>query len=123
MATKKSIAKKHTRTTKGAGRRTRQPRESHSGIPKSEQWPGPHRAELRASPRDTSPSLGERVEAERERLFKALSIVECCRFATATLFEVNDSEYMVPAFEAICDLLSTSAEELERIASECEEVA
>jgi hypothetical protein len=77
---------------------------------------------LRASPLDAAPSLGERVEAERVRLFKALSIVECCRFATATLFEVDDSEYMVLAFEAICDLLSTSAEELEGIASECEKV-
>lgn len=36
--------------------------------------------------------------------------------------EVNDSEYMVPAFEAISDLLSTSAEELEGIVSECEKV-
>lgn len=61
-------------------------------------------------------SLAERVQALREQLFKVISIVECCKFATATLFEVDDSEYMVPAFEVICDLLDTSAEELEKIA-------
>lgn len=66
--------------------------------------------------RDTRPSLAERVEAQRNQLFKAMSIVECCKFATATLLEVNDSEYMVPAFEAICDLLNASVEELEEIA-------
>jgi hypothetical protein len=100
-----------------------QSRKSQAATPKSEQRLEPLRAESRVSPLDAAPSLGERVEAERARLFKALSIVECCRFATATLFEVNDSEYMVPAFEAICDLLSTSAEELELIASDCEKVA
>ena len=31
-----------------------------------------------------------------------MSIVECCKFATATLLAVDDSEYMIPAFEAIC---------------------
>ena len=123
MAAKKSIARESDRPTKGATKRTRKSRESQAATPKSEQRPEPHRAELRASPHDAAPSLAERVEAERGRLFKALSIVECCRFATATLFEVDDSEYMVPAFEAICDLLSTSAEELERIVSECEKVA
>lgn len=123
MAARKYSAKESNRSTKGAAKRTRQSRESQAANPKSEQRPKPHRAELRASPLNATPSLGERVEAERARLFKALSIVECCRFATATLFEVNDSEYMVPAFEAICDLLSTSAEELEGIASECEKIA
>lgn len=123
MVAKKSIAKESDRSTKGATKRTRQSRKSQAATPKSEQRPEPHRAESRVSPLDAAPSLGERVEAEREQLFKALSIVECCRFATATLFEVDDSEYMVPAFEAICDLLSTSAEVLEGIASECEKVA
>lgn len=123
MAAKKSIAKESDRSTKGATKRPLQSRESKAANPKSEQRPEPHRAELRASPLDAAPSLGERVEAERARLFKALSIVECCRFATATLFEVSDSEYMVPAFEAISDLLTISAEELERIASDCEKVA
>jgi len=31
-----------------------------------------------------------------------------------------DHEYMIPALEAVCDLLNDSAEELERIATACE---
>jgi hypothetical protein len=72
--------------------------------------------DARALPLDTPPSLAERIQALREQLFKVISIVECCKFATTTLLEVDDSEYMVPAFEVICDLLNTSAEELEEIA-------
>ena len=36
------------------------------------------------------------------------------QYASATLYAVDDSEYMVPAFDTICDLLDTSAGELER---------
>jgi hypothetical protein len=71
---------------------------------------------------DAAPSLAERVQVEREQIFKALSIVECCRFATATLLEGGDTECMIPAFEAVCDLLNGAAEELEGIASACEQV-
>jgi hypothetical protein len=70
-----------------------------------------------ASPLDHAPSLAERIEAQRGQVMKALSIIECCKYASATLLDVDDSEYMVPAFEAVHDLLNTSAEELERIAS------
>lgn len=66
-------------------------------------------------PLDDAPSLIERVEAQRERLFKAMSILECCKNASATLYDVDDCEYMVPAFETIYDLLDTSAGELDRI--------
>jgi len=34
---------------------------------------------------DDAPSLIERVEAQREQLFKAMSILECCKNASATL--------------------------------------
>jgi hypothetical protein len=63
--------------------------------------------------------IAERLQSERKQIFKAISIVECCKNATATLLEVNDSEYMIPAFEAVCDLLDTSAMELGRIVDEC----
>lgn len=33
------------------------------------------------SPLDNAPSLIERVEAQREHLFKAMSILECCKNA------------------------------------------
>lgn len=68
--------------------------------------------------RSGQPSLEERLQAERDRLFKAISIIECCKYATACLMHMSDSEYMVPAFEAACELLDTSAEELGRIVDE-----
>jgi hypothetical protein len=64
-------------------------------------------------------AIAERLQAERKQIFKAISIVECRKNATATLLEVNDSEYMIPAFEAVCDLLDNSATELGRIVDEC----
>jgi hypothetical protein len=79
----------------------------------------PHESEPRPGALDSAPSIAERVQAQRERLFKAMSIVECCKYASATLYAVDDSEYMVPAFDTICDLLDTSAGELELIATEC----
>lgn len=33
-------------------------------------------------------------------------IVECCKYAGATVLEVDDSEYMVPAFDTIFELLN-----------------
>lgn len=63
------------------------------------------------------------MEVERDRIFKAISIIVCCWYATATKWEVHDDEYMIPAFQAVCDLLNDSAEELERIASACAKFA
>jgi len=71
---------------------------------------------------DAEPSLAERVEKERGQIFKALSIVECCWYATVTKWAVDDQEYMIPAFETVCDLLNDAAEELEEIASACEKL-
>jgi len=67
---------------------------------------------------DSVPSLGDRVQAEREQLFKAIAIVECCKYASASLYEVKDPEYIVPVFEAVCDLLNSAAGELGRIVDE-----
>jgi hypothetical protein len=77
----------------------------------------PNRRRRSALSLDCAPSLVERVEAQRGQIMKALSIIECCKYASATLLDVDDPEYMVPAFDAVHDLLNTSAEELERIAS------
>jgi hypothetical protein len=62
-------------------------------------------------------SLAERLQAQRRQLFKAISIVECCKYASATKFAVDDLEYMAFAFDAINDLLNSTAGELEGIAS------
>ncbi|MGH8174797.1 MAG: hypothetical protein ACREV5_00875 [Steroidobacter sp.] len=74
---------------------------------------------LKLAVQDSLSAIAERLQAQRKEIFKAISIVECCKNATATLLEVNDSEYMIPAFEAVCDLLDTSAMELGRIVDEC----
>ncbi|HKQ82288.1 MAG TPA: hypothetical protein VJS42_08850 [Steroidobacteraceae bacterium] len=79
-----------------------------------------HGPERTSTAQGSQPSLAERLQVERKQLFKAISIIECCKNATATLLEVNDSEYMIPAFEAVCDLLDLSAVELERIVADCE---
>jgi len=122
MTTKKSTAREADRAIKAGPKRTRPLSESRA-APKQKDRPEPRRTESRALSLDVVPSLAERVVAQREQLFQALSIVECCKFATATLLAVDDSEYMVPAFEVICDLLNASAEELEGIAVECEKIA
>lgn len=83
--------------------------------------PEPHQLGPKVPAPGRPRSLTERLEAERAQIFKAISIVECCKNATATLMNVEDSEYMVPAFEAVCDLLDTSAEELGRIVDECKD--
>jgi len=70
----------------------------------------------------SSPSFAERVQAEREQLFKVIGIVELCRLASVTLLETTDPEYMVPAFETICDQLNTSAERLERLAADLQKL-
>lgn len=85
----------------------------------------PKDAELsaRASALDTAPLLAERVQAQREQLFKAISIVECCKNATATKLTVDDLEYMVPAFDTVCGLLNSAAGELEVVADEYRELS
>jgi hypothetical protein len=123
MAAKRSISRQSGRTLKRPARRTRPTKESKSVQVGAEQRFEAQQTKSGVSPLDAAPSLDERVEAERQRLFKALSIVECCRLSTASLYEVRDSEYMIPAFEVITDLLTTCAEELERVASECENLA
>ena len=81
--------------------------------------PESHQPALKLPVQESLSAIAERLQAERKQIFKAISIVECCKNATATLLEVNDPEYMIPAFEAVCDLLDTSAMELGRIVDEC----
>ncbi len=122
MATKASAEKAARRSAKRSTKRRRTPQKSKAAAEldrdQQSQEPG-----SRSSGLDSVPSLAERLQAQREQLFKAMAIVECCKYASATLYEVDDSEYMVPAFDTVCDLLDTSAGELERIASECRDRA
>lgn len=118
MATKVSAAKTSKRSARDS---TKQRPASEEPAAATEPEPT-HEPEPRPLALDGAPSLAERVQAQREQLYKAMSIVECCKYASATLYAVDDSEYMVPAFDAVCDLLDTMAGELERIASECDDL-
>jgi hypothetical protein len=123
MTAKTSVEKKSVGPNKRASKRAPPPKELRarsSRLTRDFQLGGD---DARAPPLGSTAPLAERVQALRGQLFKAISIVECCKFATATLLVVDDAEYMVPAFEAICDLIDTSAEELEKIASECASAA
>lgn len=119
MVSEKSTSKKSTRSAKGAIKRTRLPGESHAPAPGSKRNAKTRKSALPVTALDAASSLAEQVKAERERIFKAVSIVQCCWYAIVTKWDVDDPEYMIPAFEAVCDLLDASAAELDRIAFAC----
>lgn len=64
------------------------------------------------TPALSKPLLPECIQNEREQLFKAISIVECCKYVSATLPEVESTEYMDGVFDVLCDLLNSAAGEL-----------
>jgi len=73
----------------------------------------------RKTPQAPVASLKERLDSERERLFKAMSIIACCRLATASLLEEGgDREIMTDALQAAYDLMEMTAGELEVIGDE-----
>jgi hypothetical protein len=122
MSPERATPNRSSSPAKRATKRARPSRASLAAAPESKRSAETTKGKPRVTPLDATPSLAERVQVEREQIFKALSIVECCRFATATLLQVGDTECMIPAFEAVCDLLNGAAEELEGIASACEKV-
>lgn len=61
-------------------------------------------------------SLAQHVTIERERLFKAMSIIACCRLACASLLDQGGSmELMTDALQAAYDLVDLAAEGLEGV--------
>lgn len=64
------------------------------------------------------PSPAERPNDLRDPLFKALSIIACCRLACASLLDQDGSlEVMTDALQAAYDLIDATAEELEAVGS------
>jgi len=62
-------------------------------------------------------SLAQRMNIERDRLFKAMSIIACCRLACASLLDQGGGiELMTDALQAAYDLVDVAAEGLEGIA-------
>ncbi len=123
MATIRSASKVSKRSSNAASKQTRKSKRSQRAV----REPGLSRKRSNKGPQssaiDSVASLADRIQAEREQLFKALAIVECCKYASATLLELSDFEFMVPVFEAVCDLLNTSAGELGRIADDYRQIS
>lgn len=61
-------------------------------------------------------ALAQHVKAERDRLFKAMSIIACCRLACASLLDQGGNlELMADALQAAYDLVDATADGLEVI--------
>lgn len=118
MATIRSATKVSKRSIKAAIKQARKSKRSQRVVRKPKLTRKRSKKGSPTAAADSVASLASRVQAEREQLFKALAIVECCKYASATLLELSDFEFMVPVFEAVCDLLNTSAGELGRIADD-----
>lgn len=116
----KTAPKKSSASTQGATKRTRPSRESRAVTRQTKPSAKSRKRTPPITPLDAAASIAERVEAERQRIFKAVSIVLCCWYAMVTKWDVDDHEYMIPAFETVCDLLNDAAEELEGVVSTCE---
>lgn len=67
--------------------------------------------------RPQRPAIAARhVNVERERLFKAMSIIACCRLACASLLDQGGNlELMADALQAAYDLVDATAGGLEAI--------
>lgn len=66
------------------------------------------------APRTT---VGERVEAQRKQLFKAMAIIDCCRYGSDSMISNDDDERpdIVTALGAAYDLVNDVAEALEAL--------
>ena len=64
-------------------------------------------------------ALAQHVNVERDRLFKAMSIIACCRLACASLLDHGSNmELMADALQAAHDLVGATADGLEVIGAE-----
>jgi hypothetical protein len=71
------------------------------------------------APQVSTRSLTARLHSERDRLFKAMSIIACCRLATASLNEPSDDrEVMTDALQAAYDLIGATTGQLQLIGDE-----
>jgi len=77
---------------------------------------GKRRPKLPQRPAIAAIALAQHVNAERDRLFKAMSIIACCRLACASLLDQRGNpELMVDALQAAYDLVDATADGLEVI--------
>lgn len=75
---------------------------------KGKRWP--------KTPQRAAIALAQHVNVERDRLFKAMSIIACCRLACASLLNQGGNlELMADALQAAYDLIDATADGLEVI--------
>jgi hypothetical protein len=72
-------------------------------------------------PHTPAPSLADRIETERDRIGRAVSIIHVCCHATASLYNNDDPESMRDALIAANDILGKSDEAFEVIARDAAE--
>jgi len=66
------------------------------------------------TPQEPVPSPAKQSDDLRDRLFKAMSIIACCRLACTSLLDQGGNlEVMTDALQAAYDLIDVTAEELE----------
>jgi hypothetical protein len=117
MSAKASASNASKRSTKGSITQRHTPPEPRTLAAATEE---PGESESQPSALESASSVAERIQAQREQLFRAISVVRCCRNAAATKLVEDDVEYMIPAFETVCDLLDSAADELASIAVACD---
>ena len=67
---------------------------------------------------EMTPSFAEQINFERRRIFMAMGIVSCCRYASDSMLEPQDGEPdLVEALAAAHELLDDIAERLEFLTS------
>lgn len=62
--------------------------------------------------------LAVTIEAQRQQLFKALAVIEVCRYACASMFEGFDPEQLYDALKVVHELVDDVADVLEEFAAE-----
>lgn len=65
--------------------------------------------------------LAERIQAQRKEMFKAMAIIDCCRFGSDSMLggEDEDRPDIATALSGVYDMLNTAASELGVIAESC----
>jgi hypothetical protein len=80
------------------------------------------RKELRgqSAPGEPQVPLHERIQRQREQLFKVSSMLDCCRYASASKLAYEDLEFMSHTLHGISALVNETAGELGVIVDELE---
>lgn len=107
-----TTAKRVTRARPAPARKKR-------GTVKAARRPKSRRPSREPSPEPLPalPSLAEQLNDQSDQIGKAASIIFVCRQSCASLYRTDEEEFMVPALEAVMDMLGGVMSRLEGIAT------